>query len=235
MGFYYSNKKFKEGWQKRKKEVYIWKKFLLKLEASLVTFDLHHVRDILKEALGPDLVLWSYHFDHHTVEVYSASLVRVATLLRDHPHLKFKQLVDICGVDYPERPQRFDVVYHFLSYSFNNRLRLKIRVEEESPVPSLHEVFASSSWYEREMYDLYGILFSDHPDLRRLLTDYHFDGYPLRKDFPLSGYVEGHFDERENRIVYESVTLPQNFRSFDYLSPWEGELGSIYKRREGIE
>ena len=131
-------------------------------------------------------------------------------------------LIDICGVDYPERAQRFDVVYHLLSPRHNQRIRLKCKTDETTAIPSVIEVFPCANWYEREAYDMYGILFSGHPDLRRILTDYGFQGYPLRKDFPLTGYVEVRYDDDQKRVVYEPVKLTQEFRSFDFESPWEG-------------
>jgi NADH-quinone oxidoreductase subunit C len=150
------------------------------------------------------------------------AIVRVLTHLRDDPGCLFKVLVDICGVDYPERAERFDVVYNLLSLRHNRRIRVKVRTGETTPVPSVVSVFSAAGWYERETWDLYGVAFSDHPDLRRLLTDYGFDGHPLRKDFPLTGHVEVRYDEEQKRVVYEPVRLPQDFRPFDFLSPWEG-------------
>ena len=142
--------------------------------------------------------------------------------LHDDSLCLFEVLIDICGVDYPEREQRFDVVYHLLSPRHNQRIRLKCRTDETTAVPSVVEVFPGANWYEREAYDMYGILFSGHPDLRRILTDYGFQGYPLRKDFPLTGYVEVRYDDDQKRVVYEPVKLTQEFRSFDFKSPWEG-------------
>ncbi|MHB1217638.1 MAG: NADH-quinone oxidoreductase subunit C [Alphaproteobacteria bacterium] len=150
------------------------------------------------------------------------SIVRVLTFLRDDSNCQFKLLVDVCGVDYPSRPERFEVVYNLLSLRHNQRVRVKVVTGEETPVPSVTGVFSSAGWYERETWDLYGIFFSDHPDLRRLLTDYGFEGHPLRKDFPLTGYVEVRYDDERKRVVYEPVNLVQEFRSFDFLSPWEG-------------
>ena len=148
--------------------------------------------------------------------------MRVLTFLRDDPGLLFKELVDLCGVDWPEREQRFDVVYHLLSLHHNQRIRVKVWTDEFTPVPSVVSVFPSAGWFEREAWDMYGILFADHPDLRRLLSDYGFDGHPLRKDFPLTGYVELRYDDEQKRVVYEPVKLRQEFRTFDFLSPWEG-------------
>jgi NADH-quinone oxidoreductase subunit C len=160
--------------------------------------------------------------DELTIVVPSGEIVAVLTTLRDDSQCLFEILIDICGVDYPERPKRFDVVYHLLSPRNNQRLRVKCETDEDTPVPSVVGVFAAANWYEREAYDMFGILFSGHPDLRRILTDYGFQGYPLRKDFPLTGYVEVRYDDDAKRVVYEPVTLTQEFRSFDFESPWEG-------------
>jgi NADH-quinone oxidoreductase subunit C len=157
-----------------------------------------------------------------TVVVAREQIVRVLTELRDDSHCLFEVLIDICGVDYPERENRFDVVYHLLSPRLNQRIRVKCETDEETPVPSVVAVFPAANWFEREAYDMYGILFSGHPDLRRILTDYGFQGYPLRKDFPLTGYVEVRYDDAQKRVVYEPVKLTQEFRSFDFMSPWEG-------------
>jgi len=157
-----------------------------------------------------------------TVVVARDQIVRVLTELRDDSDSLFEVLIDICGVDYPERENRFDVVYHLLSPRKNQRIRVKCETDEEKPVPSVVAVFPAANWFEREAYDMYGILFSGHPDLRRILTDYGFQGYPLRKDFPLTGYVEVRYDDAHKRVVYEPVKLTQEFRSFDFMSPWEG-------------
>jgi NADH-quinone oxidoreductase subunit C len=149
-------------------------------------------------------------------------IVEVLAKLRDDPACQLEVLIDICGVDYPARAKRFDVVYHLLSPRKNLRIRVKVQTDEDTPVPSVIPVFPAANWYEREAYDMYGILFSGHPDLRRLLTDYGFEGYPLRKDFPLSGYKEVRYDDEQKRVVYEPVKLTQDFRSFDFESPWEG-------------
>ncbi len=150
------------------------------------------------------------------------ALPQVLAFLRDDPRCRFTILCDVCGADYPERPERFEVVYNLLSLSHNRRIRLKLETGEEQPVPSATGLYSSAGWWEREAFDLYGIYFSDHPDLRRILTDYGFDGHPMRKDFPLTGYVELRYDEEQKRVVYEPVKLRQEFRSFDFLSPWEG-------------
>ena len=152
----------------------------------------------------------------------SDEIVSFLTYLRDDPNCLFKVLLDICGVDYPDKSKRFEIVYHLQSLRLNQRIRIKVQCEEEEIIPSVSGVFSSANWYERETWDLYGIMFSDHPDLRRLLTDYGFDGHPLRKDFPLTGNVEVRYDEEQKRVVYEPVKLTQAFRSFDFMSPWEG-------------
>jgi NADH-quinone oxidoreductase subunit C len=159
-------------------------------------------------------------FGELTVVTRADAVVELVTYLRDQAG--FISIIDICGVDYPERDLRFDVVYHLLSPTENLRIRLKLPTDDSTPVPSLTGIFPGADWFEREAYDLYGILFSGHPDLRRILTDYGFDGHPLRKDFPLTGFVEVRYDEERKRVVYEPVKLPQEFRTFDYLSPWEG-------------
>jgi len=156
------------------------------------------------------------------VVVKRAAIVKVATFLRDDSVCQFSQLIDICGVDYPEREERFEVVYHLLSMRKNTRVRLKVPVAEDTPVASVTGVFPCADWFEREVWDMYGVYFSGHPDLRRILTDYGFDGHPQRKDFPLTGYVEMRYDEDQKRVIYEPVKLVQDFRTFDFLSPWEG-------------
>jgi len=150
------------------------------------------------------------------------ALPHVLQFLRDDDKCRFTVLVDICGADYPDRARRFEVVYNLLSMARNQRIRLKVETDEDTPVPSAVGLYSSAGWWEREAWDLYGIVFTGHPDLRRILTDYGFEGHPLRKDFPLTGYVELRYDEEQKRVVYEPVKLPQEFRTFDFLSPWEG-------------
>jgi NADH-quinone oxidoreductase subunit C len=157
-----------------------------------------------------------------TVTVAGEDIVEVVTFLRDDSACQFVSFVDVCGADYPSRAKRFDVVYHLLSPKKNVRIRVKVMTDEDTPVPSITGVYPGADWFERETYDLYGVLFSGHPDLRRLLTDYGFDGHPLRKDFPLTGFVEVRYDDEVKRVVYEPVELKQEFRNFDFLSPWEG-------------
>jgi NADH-quinone oxidoreductase subunit C len=147
-------------------------------------------------------------------------IVEVLTALRDR--FGFQQLLDVCGADYPDRVERFEIVYHLLSMTRNVRVRVKVATDEQAPVPSVIAVYPSAGWFEREAFDMYGVLFSGHPDMRRLLTDYGFQGHPLRKDFPMTGYVEVRYDEEQKRVVYEPVKLTQEFRNFDFLSPWEG-------------
>jgi NADH-quinone oxidoreductase subunit C len=157
-----------------------------------------------------------------TLTTDAAKITETLTFLRDDPKCQFVVLIDICGVDYPERAKRFDVVYHLLSPRLNQRIRVKIATDEATPVASVNDIFPAANWYEREAYDMFGIRFTGHPDLRRLLTDYGFQGYPLRKDFPLTGFVEVRYDDDAKRVVYEPVKLNQEFRDFDFESPWEG-------------
>ena len=178
--------------------------------------------DHVAALLGDTVTGRAIMYGELTIAVESARIVEVLTALRDDPGCRFISFVDICGVDYPERPKRFDVVYHLLSPRHNTRIRIKVEADETTPVPSVIDVFPAANWFEREAYDLYGILFSGHPDLRRILTDYGFDGHPLRKDFPLTGFVEVRYDDEQKRVVYERVKLQQEFRNFDFLSPWEG-------------
>ena len=160
--------------------------------------------------------------DELTCRIKREDVVRVLGFLRDDPKCRFNLLCDLCGVDYPDRPQRFEVVYNLLSMSLNQRIRVTLETGEEQPVPSVTGLYSCAGWWEREAWDLFGIFFSDNPDLRRILTDYGFDGHPLRKDFPLTGFVEVKYDEDQKRVVYEPVRLKQEFRSFDFISPWEG-------------
>jgi NADH-quinone oxidoreductase subunit C len=197
---------------------HIWTQPQAALEAMLAA---------IGPALGGDLLDSRIDRGELTLEVRPEAVARVLTSCRDEPGLLFRQLVDLCGVDYPERERRFDVVYHLLSLHHNARVRVKVETDETTPVPSVVEVFPTANWFEREAWDMYGIFFADHPDLRRLLTDYGFEGHPLRKDFPLSGYVEMRYDEELKRVVYEPIKLRQDFRSFDFLSPWEGSGGLL--------
>ena len=184
--------------------------------------DLQELGDHLAASLGPAVLDRQIAYGELTVLVAGEEIVRVLTFLRDDPGCLFVSLMDLCGADYPGREKRFDVVYHLLSYRHNRRIRIKVEADEVTPVPSVIDVYPTANWFEREAYDLYGVLFSGHPDLRRILTDYGFEGHPLRKDFPLSGFVEVRYDEEQKRVVYEPIKLQQEFRSFDFLSPWEG-------------
>jgi len=177
---------------------------------------------------GPKLVGYQVALGELTIEVKRDAIPEVIALLRDDERCRFGCLIDICGVDYPEREERFDVVYHLLSPWLNHRIRVRTKTDEESPVPSIVTLFPAANWFEREAYDLYGILFDGHPDLRRILTDYGFQGHPLRKDFPLTGFVELRYDDQLKRVVYEPVNLMQEFRTFDFLSPWEGMDTAIH-------
>jgi NADH-quinone oxidoreductase subunit C len=165
---------------------------------------------------------WYVKYNELTLVVVTEQIARVLKYLRDDPACKFHVLIDICGVDFPERANRFEVVYHLLSPTQNARIRVKATTDERTAVPSVCDVYPAANWFEREAFDMYGILFSGHPDLRRILTDYGFEGHPMRKDFPLTGYVEVRYDDEQKRVVYEPVSLTQEFRSFDFMSPWEG-------------
>ena len=176
----------------------------------------------LSEALPGAIRAHHVAVNELTLEVEPSVIVRVATHLRDDPSCEFKILVDICGVDWPQRAKRFDVVYHFLSLTQNRRVRVKVQVGEDEAIPSIVEIYPAANWFEREAFDMYGVVFAEHPDLRRILTDYGFTGYPLRKDFPLTGFVEVRYDDELKRVVYQPVQLVQEFRDFDFMSPWEG-------------
>jgi NADH-quinone oxidoreductase subunit C len=183
---------------------------------------LKELAEYIMTALSGDVLSYDIARGELTLNVRREGIVRVATFLRDDAKCQFRQLLDIAGVDYPDREARFEVVYHLLSMKQNQRVRVKLPTAEHLPVPSVTGVFSAAGWWEREAWDLYGIFFADHPDLRRILTDYGFEGHPLRKDFPLTGYVELRYDDDQKRVVYEPVKLTQEFRTFDFLSPWEG-------------
>lgn len=165
---------------------------------------------------------WHISFGELTLLAGARHIRKLLRFLRDDPACQFACFIDLAGVDYPERERRFEVVYHLLSPTQNLRVRIKLATDEETPVPSVTDIYPAANWFEREAFDLYGILFSGHPDLRRILTDYGFAGHPLRKDFPLTGYVEVRYDDEKKRVVYQPVRLSQEFRNFDFLSPWEG-------------
>jgi len=183
---------------------------------------LKELAEHIQLGLGESLVSWKIEFGELTLTVDAPAIVDAIRFLRDNSSCKFINLTDLCGVDYPSREKRFDVVYHLLSPVQNQRIRVKVATDEETPVASLTPIFPAAEWFEREAYDMYGILFSGNPDLRRILTDYGFDGHPLRKDFPVTGFVEVRYDDERKRVVYEPVRLSQEMRSFDFLSPWEG-------------
>ncbi|MEZ0170557.1 NADH-quinone oxidoreductase subunit C [Microvirga sp. TS319] len=184
--------------------------------------ELQALSDHIASSLGEAIEDRAIAFNELTLVARLEEIGRVVTFLRDDPQCRFVCFIDICGADYPAREKRFDVVYHFLAPHHNRRIRVKVETDEVTPVPSIIGLFPAANWFERETYDLYGVLFSGHPDLRRLLTDYGFEGHPLRKDFPLTGYVEVRYDDGQGRVVYEPVKLSQEFRNFDFLSPWEG-------------
>lgn len=183
---------------------------------------LKRLGDYLMGALPKEITKQSLSLGELTLDVSRQDVLKVLAFLRDDSVCLFKLLIDISGTDYPERLERFDVVYHLLSIKLNQRIRVKVTTDTEHPVPSSVSLFSSAGWYEREAWDLLGIYFENHPDLRRILTDYGFSGHPLRKDFPLTGYVEVRYDDEQKRVVYEKVKLTQEFRTFDFMSPWEG-------------
>ena len=184
--------------------------------------DLSVLRDAITNELGNVISSTEIIKGELIINVARESIVKVLIFLRDDVNCQFKMLMELCGVDYPEREDRFDVVYCLLSLTLNQRIRVKTQTNTSSAVPSVTGVFNAANWWEREAWDLFGIYFSDHPDLRRILSDYGFEGHPLRKDFPLTGYVEVRYDDEQKRVVYEPVKLSQEFRNFDFLSPWEG-------------
>ncbi|HYZ41493.1 MAG TPA: NADH-quinone oxidoreductase subunit C [Stellaceae bacterium] len=183
---------------------------------------LRTLADHISAALSDAVIAAEIRDGELCCRVQREALLAVLKFLRDDPNCAFNVLCDICGVDYPDRPLRFEVVYNLLSMRLNHRIRIKVDTDEEHPVPSAVGLYSSAGWWEREAWDLFGIFFADNPDLRRILTDYGFEGHPLRKDFPLTGYIEMRYDEEQKAVVYEPVRLQQEFRSFDFLSPWEG-------------
>ena len=184
--------------------------------------EIESVAESIRDGMGAIVKDLSIVGDQLVSIVDKEDIAKLLVFLRDDVNCQFKQLMDICGVDYPERPQRFEVVYNLLSLVHNNRVTVKVMLDDNSSIPSVSKVFSSADWWEREIWDLFGIFFSGHPDLRRILTDYGFDGHPLRKDFPLTGYVEVRYDDAQKRVVEEPVKLTQEYRDFDFLSPWEG-------------
>ncbi|AXE66323.1 NADH-quinone oxidoreductase subunit C [Hyphomonas sp. CACIAM 19H1] len=189
------------------------------------------------ESRMPDAVRsWQIRVGELTLLAERDHIVPLLRFLRDDQQCNFETLIDVCGVDYPERSERFEVVYHLLSMRMNHRIRVRIRTDEETAVPSVVSLWPVANWFEREAFDMYGIQFADHPDLRRILTDYGFEGWPLRKDFPLTGHYEVRYDDLEKRVIYEPVKLAQEYRNFDFLSPWEGMTSVIpgdEKAKEG--
>ncbi len=187
-----------------------------------MTEELNELSEHIAAAIDGDIRSATIEHGELNVVARADRIVQVLSFLRDDPLCKFSVLIDLCGVDYPSRGRRFDVVYHLLSMHNNMRVRVKAALGEDETIPTATSVYPGADWFEREAFDMYGIVFSGHPDLRRILTDYNFEGYPLRKDFPLTGHVEVRYDDEQKRVVYEPVKLVQEFRNFDYLSPWEG-------------
>ena len=191
----------------------------------VTTMDIQALSDLAAHIEGrmPDAVRsWQIHVGELTLLAERDHIVPLLRFLRDDQQCNFETFIDVCGVDYPERSERFEVVYHLLSMRMNHRIRVRIRTDEETAVPSVVSLWPAANWFEREAFDMYGIQFADHPDLRRILTDYGFEGWPLRKDFPLTGHYEVRYDDLEKRVIYEPVKLAQEYRNFDFLSPWEG-------------
>lgn len=182
----------------------------------------NELAEVLEGELSDSLLHVDKNLDTLTLTVSLNQINDVVTFLKDSPVCKFTTLIDICGVDYPGKTRRFEIVYHFLSMPLNQRVRVKLHTRDNEIVPSITSVFKNADWYEREIFDMYGVFFSDHPDLRRILTDYGFSGYPLRKDFPTTGYTEVRYDEDRKRVISEPVQLTQEYRQFDFESPWEG-------------
>ncbi len=186
----------------------------------------------LLSSLGPDLQKVDTQTCPASIIVFPASIIRVLMLLRDHPKMKFLQLVDLTGVDYADQPIRYQLVYHLLSHSTNQRLMVKLNTNGSDAIPSVINVYPNANWYEREVWDMFGIPFDNHPDLRRILCDYNFTGHPLRKDFPLSGYNEVTFNQKSGNVEYKELDLTQPFRKFDFLSPWEGQWEELLKKEK---
>jgi NADH-quinone oxidoreductase subunit C len=187
-----------------------------------MNLDIKELSEYILSTITNDVDELSFAKEELTLTVPLSSLIKVLNFLRDDANCQFKQLMDVCGIDYPAQVKRYVVVYNLLSLTLNLRIRVKVVTDEETPIPTSTGLFSSANWFEREVWDMFGVFFSEHPDLRRILTDYGFEGHPLRKDFPLTGYVELRYDDKQKRVVYEPVKLTQDFRSFDFLSPWEG-------------
>ncbi len=195
---------------------------LLDEVVSMSSENLIKLDSYIKKKYTESVVSSGIAFNELSVTIVLSSLISFTEFLKTDPHCKFSTLVDITVVDYPNKEHRFELVYHYLSMYLNHRIRVKIEVKETEVIPSIIEIFPAANWFEREIFDMFGLLFSGHPDLRRILTDYGFKGHPLRKDFPTSGYVELRYDEERKRVVYEPVELAQEYRQFDFMSPWEG-------------
>lgn len=198
-----------------------------------MTQALQDLGDYIAAALSQEVLSAQLLSDELVITARGAAIQKVVTFLRDDANCQFKQVMDITAVDYPEREQRFEVVYNLLSLKHNQRIRIKVNTDEDTPVPTITGIYSAADWFEREVWDMFGVTFADHPDLRRILTDYGFEGHPLRKDFPLTGFVERRYDDEQKRVVYEPVKLTQDFRNFDFLSPWEGMLPGDEKAGKG--
>lgn len=198
-----------------------------------MTQALQDLGDYIAAALSQEVLSARLLSGELVITVRGAAIQKVMTFLRDDANCQFKQVMDITAVDYPQREQRFEVVYNLLSLKHNQRARVKVNTDEDTPVPTITGIYSAANWFEREVWDMFGVTFADHPDLRRILTDYGFEGHPLRKDFPLTGFVERRYDDEQKRVVYEPVKLTQDFRNFDFMSPWEGVLPGDEKAEKG--
>jgi len=196
---------------------------------------LKEVEQVVNAELTSKIKKTSINFNELLVETNEHDLIQVVLFLKSHDKLKFKQLIDIAGVDYPEEEKRFNLIYLLLSHEMNKRIKISINFEIGKKIPTITKVYPSANWMEREVFDMYGIEFNDHPDLRRILTDYNFDGHPLRKDFPLTGFNEVRYSEKEKKVIYEPVKLEQNYRNFDFESPWEGTKYIKELKKENID
>ncbi|MCX7343411.1 MAG: NADH-quinone oxidoreductase subunit C [Proteobacteria bacterium] len=199
-----------------------------------IYFKLQESLETLLTAIGPDLQRVDVSTSPISVFVFPANIVRVLMFMRDHPKMRFSQLVDLAGVDYPQNPIRYQLVYHLLSHTTNQRLMVKISCDTSVPISSVINVYPNANWYEREVWDMFGIPFDNHPDLRRILCDYNFSGHPLRKDFPVSGYNEVYFNKNSGQVEYKELDLGQPFRKFDFLSPWEGQWDELLKKETEV-
>lgn len=204
------------------------------LAGKVILHVLQDLCDYIKTSIGEEVLAVIVMNDELVITAQLSGLTKILAFLRDDANCQFRQLVFIAGVDYPERENRFEIVYHLLSLRHNQRMQVKVETDEKTPIQSVTGLFSSANWFEREIWDMYGVAFDNHPDLRRLLTDYGFEGHPLRKDFPLTGYVEARYDDESKQVIYKPVKLTQEFRTFDSLNPWKG-YGGVLPVNEKLE